>query len=119
MGTEIITPAHKHMHIYTHTYHSSVHDIFHSRYGERRLRHISSYHTQPYTPRRWYKHLYTYNVRYVVHPIGMGNISILAYDYCEANITIITIIELTVFVLKMSKNCVKLPLYVSTLQNLS
>ena len=32
----------------------------------------------------------------------MGDIDILAYDYCEA--TIIMIIELTVFVLKMSTN---------------
>ena len=36
----------------------------------------------------------------------MGDIDILAYDYCEAStyITIITFIELTVFVLKMSTN---------------
>ena len=33
--------------------------------------------------------------------VGMGDIDILAYNYCkEKNITIITIIELTVFVLK-------------------
>ena len=32
--------------------------------------------------------------------LGMGDIDILAYDYCEAKITIITIIALTISIVK-------------------
>ena len=46
--------------------------------------------------------------------LGMGDIDILMYDYfVKQNITIITIIDLTVFLLKTVSKCVKVPTNVS------